>query len=488
MKSKSQDGVLLTLALKAWAFHARVLAAVVLLVVAKIAAVWVPLLLKRVVDALSRPEELAALPVLLLVGYAALRFSTTLFSETRDLIFARVTQSTVADYALTVFRHLHSLGAKFHANRATGAVTRDVERGTAAIGFLLGVALFTIVPTIVEIAIVVGIMVRGYEPGFALIIAATFVVYSSFTVVFTRRRAIRQRAGRVSIDGRDIHDYAPDSVRRWIGIVLQDTSLFNETIAYNIAYGRSGATHEEVVAAAKAANVHDFISALPARYETLVGERGLKLSGGEKQRIAIARAILKNPPILVLDEATSALDMRAERAIQTALERLAERRTTLIIAHRLATVVNADEILVLEAGRIVERGSHADLLEADGPRRRKLIGPWSCVRLRTSSRIIMAGSRSSHRQAAARATRRRCPSGPSPPRRRLRCPSGPWRPSTRAFRSPAAACSSSTTTRTRASRWPGCPRPIVPRSTPSATRGPPTSICAGPLERAGPTS
>jgi ATP-binding cassette subfamily B protein len=569
VKPNSEESVLLTLAAKVWLFRGRLLAAVLLLVVAKIAAVAVPILLKRIVDALSRPEELLALPVWLLAGYALVRFSTTLFSEIRDLIFARVTQSTVADYALRIFSHLHALGARFHANRATGALTRDVERGTSAIGFLLGVALFTIVPTIVEIAIVVGIMVKGYPVGFALVIAATFVLYSFFSVMFTRRRAIRQRRvneldsnanrrlvdsvlnydtvkyytneafeaqrfksimtdwieagignqkaltllhvgqsaiialgvaavmllagravfvgdmtvgdlvlinayviqvclplnslgfvfreasdalvkaerlfallreppetgpdeqlpalaieeaavrfenvgfgyepsrqvlfdidfriapgstlavvggsgsgkstlarlllrfyspweGRVTIDGHDIAECSPESVRAAIGIVPQDTSLFNETIAYNIAYGRSGASAEEVVAAAKAANVHDFITALPEQYETVVGERGLKLSGGEKQRIAIARAILKNPPILLLDEATSALDMRSERTIQSALERLARRRTTLIIAHRLATVVNADEILVLEAGRIVERGRHDELLERDG--------------------------------------------------------------------------------------------------------------------------
>jgi ATP-binding cassette subfamily B protein len=569
VKPKAEERVLMALAAKVWVFKGRVLVAVLLLIVAKAAAVSVPILLKRIVDALSRPEELLTLPVWLLAGYALVRFSTTLFSEIRDLIFARVTQSTVADYALHIFSHLHALGARFHANRATGALTRDVERGTSAIGFLLGVALFTIVPTIVEIAIVVGIMLKGYAGAFALVIVATFLLYSFFSVVFTRRRAIRQRRvneldsnanrrlvdsvlnydtvkyytneafeaqrfksimtdwieagignqkaltllhvgqsavialgvaavmllagrdvfagdmtvgdlvlinayviqvclplnslgfvfreasdalvkaerlfallreppetwpeeklpaleikdaavrfenvafgyelnrqvlfdidfriapgttlavvggsgsgkstlarlmlrfyapwnGRITIDGQDIDECSPESVRAAIGIVPQDTSLFNETIAYNIAYGRSGATAEQVVAAAKAANIHDFITTLPERYDTVVGERGLKLSGGEKQRIAIARAILKNPPILLLDEATSALDMRSERAIQVALDRLARRRTTLIIAHRLATVVNADEILVLEAGRIVERGRHDELLERDG--------------------------------------------------------------------------------------------------------------------------
>ena len=566
---RREERVLWTLAAKVWTFRGRVIAAVLLLVVAKIAAVSVPIMLKRIVDVLSRPETLAVLPVWLLIGYALVRFSTTLFGELRDLIFVRVSQTTVADYTVRVFRHLHALGARFHANRSTGALTRDVERGTSSIGFLLNVALFTIVPTIVEIAIVVGILTVNYPLGFALIIAVTFVIYAIFSVVFTRRRAIRQRrvseldsnahsrlvdsvlnydtvkfytnekleaarfrsimndwieasinnqraltllhvgqsgiialgvgsvmllagsgvfsgamtvgdlvlvnayviqvclplnslgfvfreasdslvkaerlfqllreppevdpdaelpalevrggdvrfekvsfgyepnrqvlrdvefriapgttvavvggsgsgkstlarlllrfyepwSGRITIDGQDIGGASPESVRAAIGVVPQETSLFNDTIAYNIGYGRVGATREEIVEAAKAAAVHDFISALPEQYDTIVGERGLKLSGGEKQRIAIARAILKNPPILVLDEATSALDMRSERAIQAALDRLSRQRTTLTIAHRLSTIVHADEILVLEAGRIIERGRHSELLALGG--------------------------------------------------------------------------------------------------------------------------
>ncbi len=569
MTVRREERVLWTLAAKVWTFRGRVIAAVLLLVVAKIAAVSVPIMLKRIVDVLSRPETLAVLPVWLLIGYALVRFSTTLFGELRDLIFVRVSQTTVADYTVRVFRHLHALGARFHANRSTGALTRDVERGTSSIGFLLNVALFTIVPTIVEIAIVVGILTVNYPLGFALIIAVTFVIYAIFSVVFTRRRAIRQRrvseldsnahsrlvdsvlnydtvkfytnekleaarfrsimndwieasinnqraltllhvgqsgiialgvgsvmllagsgvfsgamtvgdlvlvnayviqvclplnslgfvfreasdslvkaerlfqllreppevdpdaelpalevrggdvrfekvsfgyepnrqvlrdvefriapgttvavvggsgsgkstlarlllrfyepwSGRITIDGQDIGGASPESVRAAIGVVPQETSLFNDTIAYNIGYGRVGATREEIVEAAKAAAVHEFISALPEQYDTIVGERGLKLSGGEKQRIAIARAILKNPPILVLDEATSALDMRSERAIQDALVRLARQRTTLTIAHRLATVVHADEILVLESGRIIERGRHHELLAQGG--------------------------------------------------------------------------------------------------------------------------
>jgi ATP-binding cassette subfamily B protein len=170
----------------------------------------------------------------------------------------------------------------------------------------------------------------------------------------------------VSIDGQDIRDCTQTSVRAAIGIVPQDTVLFNDTIFYNIAYGRSDATREEVLEAARAAHINDFIEALPDGYETRVGERGLKLSGGEKQRVAIARAILKNPPILIFDEATSALDSKSEKAIQEELSRIAAQRTTLVIAHRLSTVVDADQILVMEGGRVVERGTHRELLDAGG--------------------------------------------------------------------------------------------------------------------------
>ena len=172
--------------------------------------------------------------------------------------------------------------------------------------------------------------------------------------------------GRVTIDGRDIRDVTQESLRAAIGVVPQDTVLFNDTIGYNIAYGREDATREDVIAAAQAAHIHDFIETLPNGYNTMVGERGLKLSGGEKQRVAIARTVLKNPPILILDEATSALDTGTERAIQAELRRLGEGRTVLTIAHRLSTVVDADEIVVLEAGRVVERGTHAQLVARGG--------------------------------------------------------------------------------------------------------------------------
>jgi ATP-binding cassette subfamily B protein len=549
-------------------FRGRVLAATAFLTLAKAAAVAVPLVLKAIVDLMSRPEALAALPVLLLVGYAAVRFAATLFTELRDVTFARVTQNVVADLSLRTFRHLHSLGARFHLSRATGALTRDVERGTAAVGFLTGAALFQILPTVVEIAAVLIIMIVNYGWLFSSLLLATFVVYAAHTSVFIRRRAVRQRrvnalesqahrrlvdsllnhetvksyaneefegeqlgailrrsvaagvdnqlaltqlhigqsatiamgiaavmltvgsailsgeltvgdlvlinayviqvclplnslgfvirestdavvraesllallrlkpetrvpdaeraafvrgavrfdgvgfayeasrqiladvsftiepgatvavvggsgsgkstlarlllkffepsTGTITVGGVDIARIDARELRANIGLVAQDTTLFNDTIEYNIAYGRVGATRDEIVAAAKAANVHEFVAELPEGYATVVGERGLRLSGGERQRIAIARAILKDPPILLLDEATSALDSRAERAIRGTLERLAAVRTTLVIAHRLSTVVNAHEILVLEAGRIVERGRHAELLEQDG--------------------------------------------------------------------------------------------------------------------------
>jgi ATP-binding cassette subfamily B protein len=565
----SARNVLLGLAARAWLFKGRVLAALALLVLAKLAAVAVPLVLKRIVDALSHPQQLQSLPLLLLAGYALMRFASTLFTELRDLVFSRVTQSTVADFTLRTFRHLHALPARFHMQRATGALTRDVERGTTAIGFLLGMALFTIVPTLVEISAVLVIMVAGYALHFMAILVATFVAYVTWTFVYTRKRSIHQRrlneldssanrrlvdsllnyetvkvyaneefeakrfhaimrewieagvrnqkaltrlhvgqgaliaagvaavmivagravmagtmsvgdlilinayviqvclplnslgfvfreasdalvkaerlfellaqkpevdesrplpaldvgdgdvafekvsfgyepsrqvlwdvefriapghtvavvggsgsgkstlarlllrfydvgGGRIAVNAQDVRSVSPASLRKAIGIVPQDTSLFNDTIAYNIAYGRIGAPMAEIVAAAKAANVHDFIVELPGGYDTVVGERGLKLSGGEKQRIAIARAVLKNPPIMIFDEATSALDTRSERAIQNELDRLSASRTTLVIAHRLSTVVNAHEILVLEHGRIVERGRHGDLLDRRG--------------------------------------------------------------------------------------------------------------------------
>lgn len=547
----------------------RLAVSVVLLLVAKVATVAVPLVLKRIIDAFSQASLPTALPIYLLAGYALLRFSSTLFNELRDLLFARVTLSTVSAYAQKTFAHLHALGAAFHARRQIGSLLPDIDRGTNGIAFLLGVGLFTIVPTLVEIALVLAVMLRRYSPAFAAIIVVTFLVYAGFTLVFTARRVVYQRrvnkldstakghladslinydtikyftneelerrrfagimnhwmeagtgnqralftlhvgqsaviavgvaaimllageavlarnmsvgdlvlinayalqvclplnalgfvyreardawvnaerlfallreppampdspamprlraaagdvvfehvdfhyeparpvlrdvsfriapgttlavvgrsgsgkstlarlllrfydptGGRILVDGQDIAKASPGSVREAIGVVPQDAALFNDTIGNNIAYGRVGCSREDVIAACKAAQLHDLIMSLPEQYDTPVGERGVKISGGEKQRIAIARAILKSPPILIFDEATSALDSDSEHAIAQELDRLSLNRTTLIIAHRLSTIVNANAIIVMDRGRIVETGSHAELLRRKG--------------------------------------------------------------------------------------------------------------------------
>ncbi|MED5619947.1 ABC transporter transmembrane domain-containing protein [Ideonella sp. BN130291] len=570
-----------------WRYRQRTLVALGLMVLAKVSAVFVPLVLKAIVDQFSRPNELTGalggsagpmpegtptvlvLPVFLLLGYALLRFSGTLFNELRDMVFARVTRRTVIGFAERTFAHLMSLSPRFHVQRNTGTLIRDVERGTGGIGFLLGAGLFTIVPTLVEFGAVLVVMISGYSLWFTLVIMTTFFVYGAFTFFLTNKRELRQRkvneldstangrmvdsllnyetvkvyaredferqryggvltqwmegsvqnqkalsvlhigqsaiiavgvavvmllaaqqtmqgtmtvgdlvlvnsyiiqiclplnalgfvfreardamvnteklfalleqkadiqdqpdstplqvkkgevvfeqvdfsyeagrqilqqvgfeipagktvavvggsgsgkstlarlllrlydvgAGRVLIDGQDLRSVKLATLREAIGVVPQDTVLFNDTIAYNIGYGRTAAGMSDVIEAAKAAQVHEFILSLPQGYDTVVGERGLKLSGGEKQRIAIARAFLKNPPIMIFDEATSALDTRAERAIQSELDRIAQGRTTLIIAHRLSTIVNADQIIVMDKGRIVERGRHEELLERDG--------------------------------------------------------------------------------------------------------------------------
>lgn len=570
-----------------WRYRRRTLVALLLLIAAKISAVFVPLLLKAIVDRLSRPQDMAGplggsvgpmpagtptvllLPVFLLLGYALLRFAGTLFNELRDVVFNRVTQRTVTSYAERTFAHLMALSPRFHVQRNTGTLIRDVERGLTGIGFLLGSGLFTIVPTLVELAAVLAVMMSGYSLWFTAVILLTFVVYASYTTLMTGRRELRQRrvnqldstangrlvdslinyetvkvyaredferqryagvlsqwvegsvqnqkalsvlhvgqsaiiavgvalvmllaaqqtmegtmtvgdlvlvnsyiiqiclplnalgfvfreardaivnteklfglleqrveiadtpqtrplqvqggrvqfehvdfsyesgrqilqdvsfeigagktvavvggsgsgkstlarlllrlydvnGGRVAVDGQDLRSVKLGSLREAIGVVPQDTVLFNDSIAFNIGYGRMAAGMSEVIEAAKAAQVHEFILSLPQGYDTIVGERGMKLSGGEKQRIAIARAFLKNPPIMIFDEATSALDTRAERAIQGELDRIAKGRSTLIIAHRLSTIVDADEIIVMDKGRIVERGRHEELLEREG--------------------------------------------------------------------------------------------------------------------------
>ncbi|WP_175922933.1 ABC transporter transmembrane domain-containing protein [Burkholderia latens] len=556
-----------------WRYRARVLAAIALLILAKAAAVSVPLLLKDIVDGLGRAAgQPIALPVLLLFAYAVVRFAANALNEVRDMTFVQVTQHTVATFTVRTFGHLHRLGARFHSQRETGAVVRDLEKGTAGIGYLLGVAVFTIVPTAIEIGSVLMIMIGKYGGGFTAIILITFAVYAAYTVVFTRRRMRYQRrvnaleaesnsrvvdsllnvdtvkyfaredverdrldrvldewrdagvdnqyalstlhigqsacigagiaavmllagqyvargtmtvgdlvlinayiiqislplnalgfvfreandamtnverlfalldargkpgedgdapgaqplvvrggaiefehvdfgyepsrqilwdvsfriepgqsvavvggsgsgkstlarllfrlyqpdAGTIRIDGQDLRLVTERSLREALGIVPQDTILFNDTLAYNIAYGRRDATRADVVAAARGAQLDAFIERLPDAYDTRVGERGVRLSGGERQRVAIARALLKAPPIVVFDEATSALDTRSERAIQQELMRVAQHRTSLIIAHRLSTIVDADRILVMEYGRLVEQGTHDELLASNG--------------------------------------------------------------------------------------------------------------------------
>jgi ATP-binding cassette subfamily B protein len=547
----------------------RIGVSVLLLLIAKVATVAVPLVLKRIIDAFSEVSLPSRLPLYLLVGYALLRFASTLFNEWRDLLFARVSLRTVSAYAQKTFAHLHALGPRFHARRQIGALLPDIDRGTNGIAFLLGVGLFTIVPTLVEIGLVLVVMLRHYSTSFSAIIVVTFLFYSGFTLAFTSRRVLYQRRvnkldsrakgqmadslinydtvkyftneaveaqrfsatmdrwleagtgnqralfilhvgqsgviaigvaaimllagqavierhmsvgdlvlinayalqvclplnalgfvyreardawvnaerlfallheapeiaerpgqprlqatrgevvfehvsfhyeperpvladvsfriepgttlavvgrsgsgkstlarlllrlydpneGRILIDGQDIRALGPSSVRQAIGVVPQETALFNDTLGNNIAYARIGSTHDDVVAATRAAHVHDLIASLPDQYETPAGERGVKISGGEKQRIAIARAILKDPPILIFDEATSALDSDSEHAIAQELDRLSRNRTTLIIAHRLSTIVNADAIIVMDRGRIVERGNHAELLRRKG--------------------------------------------------------------------------------------------------------------------------
>ena len=557
-----------------WEYKWRVLIALLLMVCAKLANVGVPVLLKNLVDALSikpgDPQAILVVPVGLLVAYGLLRLCTSLFGELRELVFAKATQGAARSIALATFHHLHALSMRFHLERQTGGMTRDIERGVKGVESLISYSLYSIVPTLIEVALVLGIMAYQFDPWFAVITLVALVVYITFTVKVTewrtqfRREAnqhdsaahtqavdslinyetvkyfnneafeakrydenlerlrklrlksqstltllnsgqqaiialalvailwratqgvvagtltlgdlvminafmiqlyiplnflgvlyreIKQslvdldrmfelmdrerevadapdavplqldaepavrfedvhfaydpqrpilqgisieipagktvavvgpsgsgkstlarlmfrfydvQAGAITIAGQDIRQVTQDSLRKAIGIVPQDTVLFNDTVEYNIAYGRPGATHEEVVAVAKAARIHDFIAATPQGYATRVGERGLKLSGGEKQRVAIARTLLKNPPILIFDEATSALDSANERAIQAELAQVARNKTTLLIAHRLSTVVDAHEIVVMEAGRIIERGRHAQLLEQGG--------------------------------------------------------------------------------------------------------------------------
>jgi ATP-binding cassette subfamily B protein len=569
-------GTVKTLLPYLWAYKWRVLLALTFLVGAKLANVAVPLVLKELVDRLSispaNPQALMVLPLTVLIAYGALRLSTTLFTELREFVFAKVTQRAVRTIALKVFRHLHALSLRFHLNRQTGGMTRDIERGTRGISSLVSFALFSIFPTLLEIALVLGYLFIRYDKWFAIITIVALVSYIIFTIAVTewrtnfrrtmneldskastkaidsllnyetvkyfgneeyeaRRydeglqsyeraavksqttlsmlnagqsliiatavtlilwraaqgvidqkmtlgdlvlvnafmiqlyiplnflgvlyREIKQsladmerlfslmdqnkeiadqdhapalnllstaqsevgfshvnfsyeekrqilfdvdftiaagtttavvghsgsgkstlsrllfrfydiQSGCITIGGQNLMAVTQQSLRQAIGIVPQDTVLFNDTIAYNIAYGKPGATEAEVIAVAKAAYIHDFIVTLPDGYETMVGERGLKLSGGEKQRVAIARTLLKNPAIMIFDEATSALDSQAEQMIQAQLKQIAKSRTSLVIAHRLSTIVDAHQILVMDKGRIIERGTHLELMALDG--------------------------------------------------------------------------------------------------------------------------
>ena len=557
-----------------WQYKWRVVIALSLMVAAKLANVSVPLLLKELVDAMSLkpsdPQAVLVVPVALLVGYGALRLLTSAFTELRELVFAKATQGASRSIALQTFEHLHALSLRFHLARQTGGMTRDIERGVRGIESLISYSLYSIIPTLIEVGLVLTILAVKFDAWFAGITLLALALYIFFTVQVTewrtqfrkqanefdsaahtraidsllnyetvkyfgneafeagrydeslerlrlarlkaqttlsllntgqqliiaaalvamlwrategvvagrmtlgdlvminafmiqlyiplnflgvlyreikqsltdldkmfvlmdREREVADTAGapelalqgapdvvfdRVSfayeadrpilqdisftipagktvavvgpsgsgkstlarlmfrfydvqqgfirIAGQDIRQVTQASVRKALGIVPQDTVLFNDSVAYNIAYGRPGASQAEIEGAAKAARIHDFIASTPKGYQTSVGERGLKLSGGEKQRVAIARTLLKDPPILVFDEATSALDSANERAIQAELSSVAQNKTTLVIAHRLSTVVDAHEILVMDSGQIVERGNHAALLAQQG--------------------------------------------------------------------------------------------------------------------------
>ncbi len=565
-----------------WVYKFRVIAALAFMIGAKVANVGVPLLLKNLIDALSiKPGDTVALlvvPVGLLFAYGGLRLTTSLFAELRELVFAKATEGAARSISLKVFRHLHGMSLRFHLERQTGGMTRDIERGTRGVHSLISYSLYSIIPTFIEVILVLTLLGVKFDMWFAWITLIALVVYIYFTITITEWRtqfrktmndldsAAHTRAidsllnyetvkyfnneefeakrydenlekyrqatlksqttlsmlntgqqliiaialitmlwratqgvvsgtmtlgdlvmvnafmiqlyiplnflgvmyreikqnltdlekmftlmereqeiadaphakplqinasgeasikfdhvtfsydpkakdseartilhdvsfevpagktvavvgssgagkstlarllfrfydiqqGHIYIAGQEIKSITQTSLRQAIGIVPQDTVLFNDTVAYNIAYGHPGCSHAEVEAAARAAHIHDFISASPKGYNTMVGERGLKLSGGEKQRVAIARTLLKNPPILIFDEATSALDSANERAIQAELQNVSQNKTTLVIAHRLSTVVDAHEILVMDAGRIVERGTHGELLAMKG--------------------------------------------------------------------------------------------------------------------------
>ena len=552
-----------------WDFRWRVALALTLLITAKLANIGVPLLLKEIIDSFDKSNAVLVVPFALLAAYGLLRMSSTLFGELRDIVFVKVTQRAVRKVALSVFRHLHALSLRFHLDRQTGGVTRDIERGSRGISTLMSFMLFSVIPIILEITLVTILLARKFDIWFVVItlsailfyiittisitewrtahrrqmnemdskantkaidsllnyetvkyfgneeyeagrydknlqsyetaatksevslgllnVAQSFVIASAVTLLMWRAsdgvvrgqltlgdlvmvnalliqlyiplnflgtmyREIKQAltdmekmfrllgenreiadqpgarplaivganvkfehvnfgydakrqilfdvsfeipaghtvavvgssgagkstlsrllfrfydigTGSISIDGQDIRDVTQASVRASLGIVPQDTVLFNDTIAYNIGYGRPGATEAEIEDAARRAHVSEFIERLPDKWQAMVGERGLKLSGGEKQRVAIARTLLKNPAIMIFDEATSALDSATEKSIQAELRDIAKDRTTLVIAHRLSTIIEANQILVMDQGRIVERGNFRELIEQNG--------------------------------------------------------------------------------------------------------------------------
>ncbi len=553
-----------------WDYRGRVLFALLFLVLAKVANVGIPLVLKDIVDSLENREGvMLVLPLAFLVMYGGLRLASSLFNELRDSVFARVRHGATRSISVKVLEHLHRLSLRYHLERKTGGLSRDIERGTRSVSSLLNYMVFSLLPTLVEITLIAAILLSRYSVWFAVITFVSVVIYIVFTMVVTEWRmkfrvsmnaqdskantqaidsllnyetvkyfgnedyelrryddslrgwetsAVNSQtsmsalnfgqatiiaigvtlimilaargvvdgsmtlgdlvlvnafllqlfiplnflgiiysqlkhaltdmqlmfdvlesrpevtdrpdareldagsaevrfenisfayeedrpilhdisfriapgqkvavvgpsgagkstlarllfrfydvsSGRVLVNGQDIREVTQHSLRRVIGIVPQDTVLFNESLYYNIAYARPGASREEIEQAARLANIHDFIMSLPQDYETVVGERGLKLSGGEKQRVAIARVILKNPRILVFDEATSSLDSHSEQMILEALRKVAAHHTTLAIAHRLSTIVDADNILVMDAGRIVEQGTHQELLTVEG--------------------------------------------------------------------------------------------------------------------------
>ncbi len=553
-----------------WNYRGRVVLALAFLVLAKVANVGVPLVLKEIVDRLESTQDVVlALPLAFLIAYGALRLASSLFNELRDALFARVRHGATRSISVKVLEHLHRLSLRYHLERKTGGLSRDIDRGARSVSSILNYMVFSLLPTLVEITLIAGILLHRYSLWFTVITVVSVVAYIGFTLKITEWRmkyriamnamdsqantqaidsllnyetvkyfgnevhelrryddslrdweasAVKSQTslsalnfgqaaiiavavtlimvlaaqgvvsgsmtlgdlvlvnafllqlfiplnflgivysqlkhaladmqlmldvlkrdpeitdrqdarelkaagaevrfenvsfgydpdrpilhdvsfhiapgrkvavvgpsgagkstlarllfrfydvngGRILVNGQDIREVTQDSLRRTIGIVPQDTVLFNESLYYNLAYARPGASREDIEQAARLASIHEFIMSLPKDYDTVVGERGLKLSGGEKQRVAIARAILKQPRILVFDEATSSLDSHSEQLILEALREVAAHHTTLAIAHRLSTITDADDILVMDAGRVVEQGTHQALLDRAG--------------------------------------------------------------------------------------------------------------------------